>query len=52
MSEIGSEMGATWEKTMARTVETTDGHRRSFAYGINMAAMLFPAGASVIIAEQ
>jgi hypothetical protein len=42
---------------MAGTVETTDGHRRSFAYGINMAAVLFsaglfPAGAAVILAEQ
>jgi hypothetical protein len=51
MSAIGSEMGATWEKTMARNVETTDGHRRTFAYGINMASG-FPAGAPAIIAEQ
>jgi hypothetical protein len=45
-------MVSAWEKTMTRSVETTDGHRRSFAYGINMAAMLFPAGATIIIAEQ
>jgi hypothetical protein len=45
-------MVSAWEKTMIGNVETTDGHRRSFAYGINMAATLFPAGAVVIIAEQ
>jgi hypothetical protein len=32
--------------------QTTDGHRRSFAYGINMAATLFRAGATIILAEQ
>jgi hypothetical protein len=45
-------MVSTWEKTMTRSVETADGHSRSFAYGINMAAALFPAGAAVILAEQ
>jgi hypothetical protein len=45
-------MVSAWEKTMTRSVETTDGHRRSFAYGINMAARLFPAGAALILAEQ
>jgi hypothetical protein len=33
-------------------VQTTDGHRRSFAYGINMAVTLFLAGATVMLAEQ
>jgi hypothetical protein len=45
-------MVSAWEKTMTGNVETTDRHRRSFAYGINMAATLFPAGAALILAEQ
>ena len=38
--------------TMAEAVEPAASDRRTLAYGINMAAMLFPAGAAVIIAGQ